>query len=297
MDFNTVEQSNTHRTLLFGDPSSGKSGAIAELAKHYAIDYIDLEGGGKVLGNPVFGLTADNKSRINYIHIPDTKDYPVAAVTLEKLTRFKDGTICTAHGTWDCPSCAPQPAKAATKALVVSGKVVREAMPATEPTSGLQHSVLDFTSDRSNRILVIDSMTQWNSSLLAAIMFKAGRGKLDDKAEFDDWGNLGKNLETVGSRIQNSKMNIIIITHVATIKQENGQEKLTGIAGTNNYARTFPRFFDHKVYCQIKNGKHVQSSSSLASPVVLTGSRSGADTEKDGGLLAIYTEYRNYKKI
>lgn len=297
MNLSSLRNDISHRVLLYGAPGTGKTAAIAELAKHYHIDFIDLEDGGSTLVNPELGLTPEHEAHINYIKVPDTRAYPVAAVTVSELSRFRNGTICGDHGAWNCKSCGPQPAKPATKDIIVNGKVVKPAMEAKEATMGKDNvSYLDFEKYTGNNILVIDSLTQLSNSILAACMAKENRTDMFDAAQFVDWGNLGKNLDSILSNFQASGKNIVVTTHLSSITQEDGKELLGPVGGTANYAKLLGRFFDHKVICQIKGGKSVLNSAYNYSGSAMTGSRTGADTSKEG-LLGIFKEYRNYKRV
>jgi AAA domain len=297
MKLSQIQENISHRVLLYGAPGAGKTFAVGELAKHYKIDFIDLDVGGTTLLNPALGLSPAQMENINYIKLPDTKSYPVAALTVSELSMFKDGTICGDHGGWNCKTCGPQPIKPATKAVVVGGKVVKEAEPEKPATTGKDNiSKLDFSKYTGNNILVIDSLTQLVSSVLAGCMAKEGRAGMFDAAQFADWGNQNKNLDSILGNFQASGKNVIVITHLASVTQEDNKELLGPVGGTSNYAKVLGRFFDHKVICQIKNGKSVLNSKHDYAGNIMTGSRTGADTSVNG-LLSIFKEYRDYKKI
>ena len=55
--------------------------------------------------------------------------------------------------------------------------------------------------------------------------------------------------------------------------------KLVPIGGTSTYNRTFAKFFDDIVYCELLNGKHKFTSKTGASPQVITGSKSNIAIE------------------
>lgn len=143
-------------------------------------------------------------------------------------------------------------------------------------------------------------MTQLSNSVMSMILRADNKIGYDHKPEWDHYGKQGAWLDRWLSIIQNCPFNVIVISHEMGIEMEDGKEKLTAVAGTRNFARNLPRYFDHVVYAELKARKHVVGSSTTYGVNVLTGSRTGAKTETDATgspLLQIYTGYRNYKKV
>lgn len=262
-----------HRTLVFGPPKSGKSALVGKLAEHYNLLWFDTEDGVKTLLNPELNIPATALEHVTLVQLPDTKDYPIAAETLHKVVDWKPLSICEEHGKVNCMLC-----KKDSKAMVE----------------------LDFSKLDDSWIIVLDSMTQLSNSVMAMILRAGGKLTYDAKPEWDDYGKQGAWLDRWLSIIQNCPFNVVVISHEMGIEMEDGKEKLTAVAGTRNFARNLPRYFDHVVYAELKARKHVVGSSTTYGVNVLTGSRTGAKTESDlsgSPLLQIYTGYRNYQKV
>lgn len=263
-----------HRTLMFGAPKSGKTAAALKLAEHYNVLVISVENGLSVMLNPEIGLTQTALEHIEVVDIPDTKEFPVGAETCYKLVAWKPMKICDTHGKVNC---------------VVCSKI-----------SEATYTEIDFSKMDDSWVIVIDSLTQLSTSVMAMIMKARGGGGFDDKASFNDYGQQGAWLDHWLTAIQNCQFNVVVISHEKGIEGEDGKERLTAVGGTSNFSRTLPRYFDHVVYTELVNKKHQMGSSTSYKMNVATGSRTGAQTEKattDNPLLAIYKEYRNYKKV
>lgn len=264
-----------HRVLVFGAPKSGKTAAVGKLAEHYNLLWFDTEDGVKTLLNPELAIPAAALDHVTLVQLPDTKDYPIAAETLHKVVDWKPLSICENHGKVNCAVCK------------------RDNKPTTE---------IDFSKLDDSWIIVIDSMTQLSNSVMAMIMRAAGKTTYEAKADWEDYGKQGAWLDRWLSIIQNCPFNVVVISHEMGIDMEDGKEKLTAVAGTRNFARGLPRYFDHVCYVEMKARKHVVGSSTTYGVNVLTGSRTGAKTESAGAnaaspLLEIFTSYRNYQEV
>ena len=101
----------------------------------------------------------------------------------------------------------------------------------------------------------------------------------DYKLTYDDWGNLGKLMDTFLSHVQQAPFNIICISHETEVEMEDGKNKLVPTAGTRNFSRNTAKYFDEVIYCEVKNKKHIAASSSTYSNNILTGSRTGFSIE------------------
>jgi AAA domain len=262
-----------HRVLVFGPPKSGKTAVVGKLAEHYNLLWFDTEDGVKTLLNPELGIPASALDHVTLVQLPDTKDYPIAAETMHKVVDWKPLSICEEHGKANCLLCK------------------KDGKPTTE---------LDFSKLDDSWVIVLDSMTQLSNSVMNMILRAKGATSYDVKPEWEDYSKQGGWLDRWLSIIQNSPFNVVVISHEMGIEQEDGKEKLTAIAGTKNFSRNLPRYFDHVCYTELKARKHVLGSSTTYGVNVLTGSRTGAKTESatDGNpLLSIFTGYRNYKKV
>jgi hypothetical protein len=91
--------------------------------------------------------------------------------------------------------------------------------------------------------------------------------------------------------VQQSKYNIVCITHETETEMEDGRKKLVPVAGTASFSRNTAKYFDDVIYCEVKNKKHQFASSTTYANNILTGSRSAVSLETDErpSLLKIFT--------
>lgn len=248
--------SRTHRIIIFGAPKTGKTQLAGELANHYSMLWVDMENGHETL----FKLPPEAQERIELISLPDTRSYPIAIETVLKMVKGKV-SICEEHGKVSCMMCK------------------RAEAPAVE---------VDLASMGDNEIVVFDSLTQLTNSAIANIT----KNEADDyKLNYDDWGNLGKLLDTFLSHIQQAGYNVIVISHEAEVETEGKAKTLVPVGGTRNFSRNVAKYFDHVIYAEKKNGKHIFASSTGYRNNILTGSRTDVVMEeaKEGAsLLAIF---------
>ena len=248
--------SKSHRVLLFGPPKSGKTQLAGELSKEFNLLWVDLENGVDTL----LKLPVSQQERIEVISIPDTRAYPMAIETCLKMIRGTKGEICEAHGKWICAVCKSK----------------------GDPTVEVELSALGLDT-----IVVFDSLTQLTQSAIANIT----KGQPDDyKLGYDDWGNLGKLMDTFLSHVQQAGFHIVCITHETETEMEDGKAKLVPTAGTRAFSRNTAKYFDEVVYCEVKNKKHIAASSTLYSGNILTGSRTGSvlESESSPSLIPIF---------
>lgn len=261
---NQMEARKAVHALLFGPPKSGKTALTGTLAEGgFEIDWVDLESGSNTLFSR---LSPEAQERVNLIRVADTPEYPIAAETILKLTKFAKTQangqpfvyrICDTHGKIDCPLCKK-----------VDGTF----------------SEIDFNSYHSKKVLVIDSMTQLSNSIMATLR---GNREPDFKPEWDDYRNQGGRLNLILSGIQNCPYNVVVISHEAMVKMEDEKEKLVPVAGTSNFSRNTAKYFDEVVYVEVKNKMHKAGSGTGYALNVLTGSRANRkleDTDKPENL-------------
>ncbi|PHQ81749.1 MAG: hypothetical protein COB66_01370 [Coxiella sp. (in: Bacteria)] len=270
---NTLKESSTHRIIVYGAPKTGKSELVGKLAEFYDLIWVDLENGHSVLHK----LPETWKQRIEIVNIRDTKSYPIAAETCLKMVKGPV-SICEVHSKVGCMICTREEVK-----------VCKDAP--KEEHGDIHASFfidLDIPEMGPEKIVVFDSLTQLSNSIISHITKKQPD---DYKLNYDDWGNLAKLLDVFLSEIQQAGYNVIVISHEQEIEGENKKKSLTPVGGTRNYSRNVAKFFDHVVYCERKNKKHVFASSTTYATNILTGSRSDVKIE-DGGddasLLAIF---------
>lgn len=248
--------SKSHRVLLFGPPKSGKTRLAGELAKEFNLIWFDLENGVDTL----FQLPIECQERIEVISIPDTRSFPMAIETCLKAIKGSAGKICETHGKWNCAVC------------------LKDSAPQVE---------VALSSLPLDTIVVFDSLTQLTQSAISHIT----KGQPDDyKLNYDDWGNLGKLMDTFLSHVQQAGFHVVCISHETEAEMEDGKTKLVPTAGTRAFSRNTAKYFDEVIYCEVKNKRHIAASSTLYSGNILTGSRSGSVLEAttDASLIPIF---------
>jgi hypothetical protein len=238
--------SKTHRVLVFGEPKSGKTEIVGGLSKEFDLLYFDLENGFATL----LKLPPAQQERIDLISIPDTKVFPIAIETMLKVVTGMRTEICEKHGKVNCPLCK------------------KDSLPTT---------VVELNTLPDSTIVVVDSLTQLANSAMNHLT------KTQDdtyKPEWTDYRNQGQLMDKFLSQIQQASYNICCITHVVETELEDGRKKLVPVAGTTAFSRNTAKYFDHVVFCEVKNRKHNFASSTLYSNTVVTGSRTGIEVEK-----------------
>lgn len=248
--------SSTHRVLIFGGPKAGKTLLAGKLAEHYKLVWVDMEKGYETL----FQLPKDWQERIELVSLPDTRSFPIAIETCLKVVKGAVN-ICETHGKVSCMLCK------------------KDNLPTVD---------VNLPALTNDTVVVFDSLTQLSNSAIASIT----KGKPDEyKLDYDDWGNLGKLLDIFLSHLQQANYNVVVISHETEAETEGKKKKLVPVGGTRNFSRNIAKYFDHVVYAETKNRKHVFSSSSTGSSTILTGSRSGValeETPEGGSLLQIF---------
>jgi hypothetical protein len=190
------------------------------------------------------------QENIDIIGIPDSASFPVASATLTTLFKNGKAVICEAHGKDNCMLCK------------------KDSLPAT---------TLDFSKLTNKDIVVIDTVTQLSHSILSHITRAEA---IDYKMERDDWGSLRKMTEFFTSQFQAATFNLVCIAHVVEAKTEDGKTKLVPSFGSAGMSAEFAKAFDHVVYCDVRNGKHVAGSSTNYNASILTKSRTDFAIEK-----------------
>jgi hypothetical protein len=62
---------------------------------------------------------------------------------------------------------------------------------------------------------------------------------------------------------------------------EDGKIKLVPVSGSSKSSMNTAKYFDHVVYCEVRNKKHIAASSTAYANNIITGSRTGVELEKD----------------
>lgn len=256
MKLSQKSASKSHRVLIFGPPKSGKTQLAGELSREFNLIWFDLENGVDTL----LKLPVSQQERIEVISLPDTRSYPIAIETCLKAIKGQKGVICEAHGKWNCAICAKD-----------SSPVIP----------------IELNSIGLDTVVVFDSLTQLTNSAIANITKNQPE---DYKLGYDDWGNLGRLMDTFLSHVQQASFNIVCISHETEAEMEDGGTKLVPTAGTRNFSRNTAKYFDEVVYCEVKNKRHIAASSTLYNGRILTGSRTGSvlETQTEASLIPIF---------
>lgn len=256
------------KILIYGPPKSGKTLLLGKLAAAgYEVDLLDLDNGSITLVNH---LSDEAKERINVYSIADTKEKPIGIETVSQIFRDlgKAHSICQAHGRINCPVCKKE---------------------------GAEFDLLDLPNYTNKRVLAIDSFSQLSDSCMAYVASDVKGLDLNDKlseysrVEFKHYDAQGRILSAICSAIQAAKINIVVVTHEVDISKEDRPEALVPKAGTKNFAKVFGRYFDHVVYLEVANRKHVAYSGTTEKPTVQVGGRSEVSIHNGGGLENLLT--------
>jgi hypothetical protein len=175
--------------------------------------------------------------------------------------------ICEEHGKVSCPICTKD----------------------SKPTVSVCLNELD-----NSTVVVIDSLTQLSNSAIAFIT----KNQPDDyKMDYSDWGNLKAVVEKFLSQVQQAKYNIVYISHEEEVEMEDGRKKIVPVCGSSKSSRNTAKYFDHVIYCEVKNKKHGAASSTTFMNNVVTGSRTDVVMESaiSPTLLDIFVEGKGQK--
>lgn len=235
--------SATRRILVYGAPKTGKTVLVGGLAAKFRLTWFDLENGANSL---VSNIPKEFHKNIELIQVPDTKEFPIAVETMLKVFNGGKVTICEAHGKVSCPLCK------------MAGVVV------------------ELNAMEADQCVVIDSATQLSASVMSFI----GKGKGDDwKPDWDDWRKQGSILERIFTQIQQAGYNVVVISHEVLAEMQDQKQKIVPVCGSSNFSRTFAKFFDDVIYCELVNKKHKFASGTGYGMGILSGSRSNLKIE------------------
>jgi hypothetical protein len=110
--------------------------------------------------------------------------------------------------------------------------------------------------------------------------------------DFSDWGNLRAIVEKFLSQVQQARYNIVCISHEEEVEMEDGRKKIVPVCGSSKSSRNTAKYFDHVLYCELKNKKHITASSTTYANNILTGSRTDVVMESlaDPTLMSIFAQ-------
>lgn len=257
-----MKESEARKIVVYGDPKTGKTDLVAQLAEIKKLHWFDMEKGfNTVLHSP--RVKKEWYDNFEVYQIPDTQIMPVACRTMLNLVKGKPGTICEAHGVWNCVICTKN-----------SAPVIPFHLEA-------------FTN---NDVLVIDSVTRLAESVMNDIrapILKAEQ--FDKKPEWDDYFNQGTIMKRIFGILQQSRFNVVAISHTAMTEMEDKSKRIVPVGGTDKFSNNFAGYFDDVVYCELVNGTHRFAVHTGYKNNVVTGSRTGKVLdEKKASLLELF---------
>lgn len=249
MKLSSVSLSDIQHVLVFGASKTGKTEIVGNLAETHNLIWFDCENGFKTLQK----MPTTWQDNVELVSLPDTKNWPIAIETLLKVFGQSGAVkVCEAHGKASCPRCT------------------KDALPVT---------TIDVGALTSKDIVVIDTLSQVAISVMNSIT----RNEADDyKPSWDDYRRQGAIMDKLLTNIQQAPCNVVCISHEVDVSKDEKVIKLSGMAGTTNFSRNTGKFFDHVIYCEVKNRGHSFGSSTTYSSLALTGSRLDVSMEKMG---------------
>lgn len=245
MKLSQAKTSQAKHVLVFGGPKTGKSLLVGKLAEKFNLIWFDLEAGSDTL----FQLPLAYQERITLVRIPDTRSFPIAIQTCLKVIRGNQQNICEEHGSIECAICKK---------------------------SGAPFESVQLGAVGLDTIVVFDSLTQLTNSAISHIT----RAQPEDyKLQYEDWGNLGKLMDTFLSQVQQAPFHVVCISHETETEMEDGKVKLVPTAGTRNFSRNTAKYFGEVIYADLRNKVHKFASATNYAANILTGSRSNQRLE------------------
>lgn len=247
MKLSTLKQSAARKILIYGAPKTGKTELYGGLAKEKRLHVFDLEQSTKTFLKESSAAYPYLES-INVYPLPDMQTFPVAIGTILAVTKNVKLSICHKHGMVGCKVCK-------------------------DPASFSEYDPTNFTPDD---VVVVDSISQLAASAMNHIMRNSiAKDDFEKKPEWDNYAAQGAMMDRFGSWLQNAPFSIVCVSHETMVEMEDGTKKIVPIGGTSNFSKTFAKYFDDVVYCEIVNGKYVATCSAEDKTRVVVGSRSG----------------------
>lgn len=254
MKLTDYKEKAAQKVLVYGPPKvGGKTDLVGQVSAGKKLWWFDLEDGIKTLLHSP-RMKKEWFDNIELFSLPDTQTFPVAVDTLLRVVKGGTNNICHKHGVVGCLACKKDAPEAFTSI-----------------------NVGEFTT---NDVLVIDSVSQMTASIMNWICKKQiSADNFDYKPTWDDYAKQGFILNRIFSILQHAPFNVICISHEQLVEMEDGKKKLVPIGGTSEFSKTFAKFFDHVVYCDMVNKKHKYASTTTYSGSIVLGSRSGKSLE------------------
>lgn len=241
MKYTDAKKRQPQHVMVFGDSKTGKSTLVSRLTRAgYDLIWLSCDGGHTIIDK----LAPEEQEKIDIIILPDTRDFPIAQDTVRRLMKGDKHDVCHAHGMIDC-RCFKK------------------------GTAGF--STYEFNRHSLRKIVVIDHLT----AVTASMMSQVCKGTPDDyKPKLDDYGALSSHMTSLMRNCQIAGFNLICIAQTMEAVMEDNQKRLTPAVGSYEFGRNVAQYFDHIVYCRIKNKGHEFGSNTTYDAGIITGSRS-----------------------
>lgn len=243
----TVSVAYQH-VLAYGEPKTGKSTLVAQLARHCKVIWISLDGGHDVL----YKLPPEAQENIDLIVLPDTRENPIASETLRHLLEGAAIKICHGHGKKNCSICT---------------------------ASGSPFTNYCLKNLPADTVVVVDNLSQFGDSLMSNIV----PSKIDYKPKLDDWGSLSFYAKKSLMDIQSGSYHLVAICHASKEEIESeATKRVVPIFGSSETSKRTAGYFGHVVITHMVSGTHKQGSTTsyTAAGQVQTGSRLDIDISK-----------------
>ncbi len=256
-----VGVNEVEHAILYGETGSGKTTLAALLSEFFYVLWID---GDKGLTAAISNCHPEMLKRIHVIKIPDSTDYPILCSTVLRLVTGLKYNICMNHGTYECLICKNNP--------------------------GAKIIPVELNKLPKNWVVVLDSQTQFYSSVLAFAYYKdtgkpPGSGVPDDyngsKSNPFNYRGIAYNMcEKFGNYMKDLQCQWVSISHeVVTEMDDDVTKKIVPVGGSRNVSSNYGKWFGSQIYAKRANGRHNFLSSSLYSGTVQTKSRSNVVLE------------------
>lgn len=255
MKLEDVVQREPQHVCIFGESGSGKSTlAMTAAEAGFKLLWFSFDGGHSIFKK----LPRQWWKNVEVVSVPNTADNPLAIVTILAVLKGRPCKICDAHGILECRTCVKD-----------SGSFTN---------IDLGHVPSDTIVVFDHLSAVSDSATNWVLARRSANVADEWK-KAEQKMEWDDWRLQGTLMDKVLTNIQNARFNCIAIAQMRETKMDDGKRKIVPDIGTGNYSKSTGQYFDHVVFCDLMNKKHVQGSSTTFSMNAVAKSRTDVEIE------------------